>query len=344
MKNINTENIILAIILIIIFGIGMYFYNKTKNIKKLYCRQIPNIPLAMLSYYDKGKISDKTIWYTILDLTARKYYKIEKQGTTYFLEWQKEHFFELDSYDLKKFEKTLAKFINSIIVEDHNRIDLNLLQDKMQFNMTFPKMINKFYQEYKNEIKNNYGFLNKTLNLFLAVLLISCYVALIIEVNVKDDIYFAIGYAGLILGISGVLKNIKFNFKGLINIFLIIYLILIIVLPFVFSSSGLMPILILMNPLLIICVIYILQSRFYNSKQKELYYQIEGLKYFLNDFSILNKQDLEFISIYDKYYAVACILDIKLTKNPYNNVAYDDDSFETIDAIELINKIVASHN
>lgn len=71
-------------ILIIIYLIIKYYNKKNKT---FYFRDIPKIPSAVMSYYINGKIDDRTIWLTILDLINKNYYKIEKIKNKYYLRW-----------------------------------------------------------------------------------------------------------------------------------------------------------------------------------------------------------------------------------------------------------------
>ena len=89
------------------------------------------------------------------------------------------------------------------------------------------------------------------------------------------------------------------------------------------------------NPFLFLDVIAILKIPFYTEKQKEIGKQILGLKNFLEYFSTMNKKSLEYINLFDKYYAVTVALGVKL-ENPHSELDYDDSSLDTLNSVEFI--------
>lgn len=91
----------------------------------------------------------------------------------------------------------------------------------------------------------------------------------------------------------------------------------------------------LFNPFLFLDVISVLKIPFYIEKQKEIGKQILGLKNFLEYFSTMNKKSLEYINLFDKYYAVTVALGVKL-ENPHSELDYDDSSLDTLNSVEFI--------
>ena len=89
------------------------------------------------------------------------------------------------------------------------------------------------------------------------------------------------------------------------------------------------------NPFLFLDVIPVLKIPFYIEKQKEIGKQILGLKNFLEYFSTMNKKSLEYINLFDKYYAVTVALGVKL-ENPHSELDYDDSSLDTLNSVEFI--------
>ncbi len=55
----------------------------------------------------------------------------------------------------------------------------------------------------------------------------------------------------------------------------------------------------------------------------------------------MDKKSLEYINLYDKYYAVSVALDVKL-ENPHTGLEYEDSSLETLNSIEFA-EIIFSH-
>ena len=210
---------IITFILIIIYFIIKYYNKKNKT---FYFRDIPKIPSAVMSYYVNGKIDDRTIWLTILDLISKNYYKIEKIKNKYYLKWQKGKLFEFDDYDLIESEKLLIKFINSIIYEKKD-VSIDILDDYMKTDLNFNKKINRFYSRFRYETKDKYGILRKENNYFLAFLLVIIYTIMIFNVVNITSLIATIYYAIFVILICLVLKNINLSIKGLVNIILLLF-------------------------------------------------------------------------------------------------------------------------
>lgn len=338
-KNIHIYNFYLVLIILIIVYLIIKYYNK-KN-KTFYFRDIPKIPSAMMSYYAKGNIDNRTIWLTILDLISKGYYKIEKIEDQYILKWQKGKLFEVDKYDLPKSEKILIKFINSIIYE-HQNLSIDLLDDYMKNDLNFTKKINNFYSAFKFEIKEGYGLLRKENNYFLAFLLVLIYAILVFNFSNLFSLILIIFYSFFIILISLVLKNINLSIKGIIDIIILVLVLFFFLLPMIptFIMNKLL-LFVLFNPLIFINVVSILKINFYTPKQEKICKQILGLKNFLEYFSNMDKKSLEYINLYDKYYAVSVALDVKL-ENPHTGLEYEDSSLETLNSIEFA-EIIFSH-
>ncbi len=338
-KNIHIYNFYLVLIILIIVYLIIKYYNK-KN-KTFYFRDIPKIPSAVMSYYTKGKIDNRTIWLTILDLISKNFYKIEKKENKYFLKWQKGKLFELDNYDLSDSEKLLIKFINSIIYEKKD-ISIDILDDYMKTDLNFNKKINRFYSKFRYEIKENYGILRKENYYFLAFLLVLVYTIMIFNVVNITSLIVSMFYSVFVILICLVLKNVNFNIKGIINIVILFFVLLFLLIPILptFIMNKLL-LFVIFNPLLFINVILILKLNFYTIKQKEICKKIEGLKNFLQYFSNMDKKSLEYINLFDRYYAVSVALDVKL-ENPYTGLGYEDKSLDTLNSMEFV-EIIFSH-
>ncbi len=323
---------IITFILIIIYFIIKYYNKKNKT---FYFRDIPKIPSSVMSYYVNGKIDDRTIWLTILDLISKNYYKIEKIKNKYYLKWQKGKLFEFDDYDLTESEKLLIKFINSIIYEKKD-VSIDILDDYMKTDLNFNKKINRFYSRFRYETKDKYGILRKENNYFLAFLLVIIYTIMIFNVVNITSLIATIYYAIFVILICLVLKNINLSIKGLVNIILLLFTLFLIIIP-IFPTFVMNKLLLitLFNPFLFLDVTAILKIQFYTEKQKEIGKQILGLKNFLEYFSTMDKKSLEYINLFDKYYAVAVALGVKL-ENPHPGLNYDDSSLDTLNSIEFI--------
>ena len=321
----------ITVILIIIYLIIKYYNKKNKT---FYFREIPKIPSAMISYYAKGKIDNRTVWLTILNLISKNYYKIEKIKDKYFLKWQKGTLFELDNYDLSTSEKTLVKFINSIIYEK-KVVSIDTIDDYMKTDLNFDKKINRFYGNLKFEIRESYGFIRKENNYFFAFLLMLIYTILTFNISSISALVLAMVYTTFVILLCSVLKNIQFNKEGLLNVIILIFtlffLLFFLIPTFIMNKLFF---LVLFNPILFIDVILILNLKFYTKKQKEICKQISGLKNFLEYFSNMDKKSLEYINLFDKYYAVAVALDVKL-ENPHSGLNYDDSSLDTLSSVEF---------
>lgn len=339
LKGIQIYYFYTIIFILIIIYLIIKHYNK-KN-KTFYFRDIPKIPSAVMSYYINGKIDDRTIWLTILDLINKNYYKIEKIKNKYYLRWQKNKLFEFDSYDLTESEKLLVKFINFIIYEKKD-VSIDVLDDYMKTDLNFNKKINRFYSQFRHEIKENYGILRKENNYFLAFLLVLVYTIIIFNVVNITSLIVSMFYSVFVILICLVLKNINFSIKGIVNIVILFFLLLLLLIPIIptFIMNKLL-LFVLFNPLLFINVILILKMNFYTTKQKEICKQIDGLKNFLEYFSNIDKKSLEYINLFDRYYAVAVALDVKL-ENPHNVLDYEDESLDTLNSMEFA-EIIFSH-
>ena len=331
-KNIHIYNFYLVLLILIIIYLILKHYNKKNKI--FYFRDIPKIPSAMISYYAKGKIDNRTVWLTILDLIGKNFYKIEKVDNKYFLKWQKGKLFELNSYNLSNSEKTLIKFINSIIYEK-KIVSIDTIDDYMKTDLNFHKKINRFYGNFRFEIRESYGFIKKENNYFLAFLLILIYTILTFNISSISALVLAMVYTTFVILLCSVLKNLQFNKEGLLNIVILIFtlffLLFFLIPTFIMNKLFF---LVLFNPILFIDVILILNLKFYTKKQKEICKQISGLKNFLEYFSNMDKKSLEYINLFDKYYAVAVALDVKL-ENPHSGLNYDDSSLDTLSSVEF---------
>ena len=141
-KDINVELINLVIASIILLVVFILLNNNKKE--KHYFRDMIDLSGPLISYYNKGKIDNQTLYLTLLDLISKGFYKIERVEDKLVLKWQKGSLFDVDKYELKSTEKILAKYINSILFEYQNAT-LEQLGELIKSNLNFNNMINKFY-------------------------------------------------------------------------------------------------------------------------------------------------------------------------------------------------------
>lgn len=334
-KDINVELINLVIASIILLVVFILLNNNKKE--KHYFRDMIDLSGPLISYYNKGKIDNQTLYLTLLDLISKGFYKIERVEDKLVLKWQKGSLFDVDKYELKSTEKILAKYINSILFEYQNAT-LEQLGELIKSNLNFNNMINKFYDDFKYEIKHSYGYIRKENNYFLAILLTLIYTISVFNISSLSGIFIGGIYTFLVIILGLVLKNFTLSLKGFFNVFLLIYIVLMSITPIfpTFTVNGILPTLAIFNPILFIVIAYILNLRFYTPKQKELMFKIEGMKNFLNDFSNMDKRSVEYINLFNKYYAYAVALDIKLD-DMYQGMEYDDNSLNTLTSLELVN-------
>lgn len=341
----STPDILFALLFLMVVMQVIYYYQKKQHPSDYYYRDIPPLPVAMISYYDKGKINSKTIWLTLLDFIGKGYYTIQKLDEDYVLTWNKGNPWRLDDFSLTDYEIILMKFLNSLLKD--NKVTLKELKQQISLNDNSKKMLQRFYDGFHAELKKGYGHVSKESNYVLTILMMIGYFVIVFKkpfllmfgVNSIAIILFGILYAFICFGLSLVIRNLKFNMKsiiGIIILFLIILFVSLPVLPTVFAGKNpLLFALLLFNPLIIIDGVLILNTNFYTKKQKELAKNIFGLKNFLEHFSKLEDRPLDYVELFDRYYVVAEALDVKLTKNPYQKTEFDDDSLETLDAFEF---------
>lgn len=332
--------LILTFYLIFIFIVCL-FYKRKKN-KKQYFRDIPDdLPIVVLKYYSDGKFSSKSVWLILLDLIRRDYYKLEwnKDKTVYKIRWNKHDMFNLKEYNLYSFEERLVKYINTYLINNkENSIDIKDLFNQMKLDPKLNERIDEIYDNLKSEVKNCYGLVSYVKNYEYAFLTILVYFFIIFQSY--NYILLGIIYSGLILLISTVLKNIKFNLNGIIMFIILLFstvtLLSLFIPMFLFVENGILLLILYFNPLLFIVITQILKLKMYEKKQKELLDKINGLKMFMKDFSNLKDKPMSYIEFYEEYYVLAEALGVKINDKKYINYEYDDKSFESIDAIDYV--------
>ena len=325
--------VVLSFIFLTIVFYLLYYFRKKQLNKNYYYRNIPNnLPAGLINYYYKGKISSKTMWITLLDLIGKRYYSFKKYNNDYILKWEKGNLFDIDKYNLYSFEKTLIKFINSILINRGGQIYLKELEKEFISNFNISNVSEKFYEQFQNEIKKSYGQIYKYSNYVYAFLLSFIYFSIYFIDPSFFNFIIAVFYSIIILGLSLVISNLELNKKGVRGSIIFIYFLLILLIPLLptFILGDKIFILILCNPLLIINTIVLLKTNFYNKKQKELMKNIIGLKNAIESFTNMKHRDIDYINLYDRYYAVSVALDVKLD---YKNIGeeFDDSTLDTFD-------------
>jgi uncharacterized membrane protein len=133
-------------------------------------------------------------------------------------------------------------------------------------------------------------------------------------------------------------KNIKFNFKGLVEFIAIIFTTVIVISPFglelFIKTEGRLTMLVYFNPLLIMALVDILRKVFYDSKQHPLMLKIKGFRNFLTDFTRLKDRPIDYINFVKYNYVLAEALNVKLTDQDYVKTIFDDDTLATLDAFD----------
>ena len=339
---ININNILLVNILLLVVGYIIFLIRKKYEDNTFFYRDIPkNLPIAVLSYYNEGKISDKTIWITILDLISKGYYKIEKDNDNYYLIWNKDEKINYKDNNLKDYELKLVNMINNLIrLNKEKKIDLNSLKYEIDLSINSKEQINNFYNSLKSEIKNTYGFYRKNENTYYSLIILFIYSYLLfLPTNITDYIDILI-YSLSIYLVCNIAKYLTLDRKGLSSIVVLVYIIsmILLVIPIFIRSNYNFIVLIfsLFNPILIIVISYLLKTTFGNKKQIELKKEINGLKNFLINFSTLEEKEIDYIKLYDRYYTASVALDVKLENNPYQNLEYDDNSLDTLNSMDLL--------
>ena len=332
-KNIDVDLISLVIASVILLFIFLLLSNRKKD--KHYFRDMIDLSSPLISYYNKGKIDDQAIYLTLLDLISQGFYKIERVKEQLFLKWQGNNLFDIEPYKLNNNEKILVKYINSILFEYKN-VSIEQLGELIKSNLNFHKMINKFYNSIKIEIKHSYGYIRRENNYFIVILLVLIYSIMVFNINSIIGLVLGCLYTVGVIFIGLVLKNFTLSIKGIINILFLIYVIFIVITPFfpTFTINGILTTLAIFNPILFVVVAYIFNLKFYTPKQKELMFKINGIKNFLIEFSNLDKKSVEYINLFNKYYAYAVALDVKL-EPVYQDMEFDDNSLNTLSSLDL---------
>ncbi len=324
--------------------IVVIYLKKEKKIP--YFRGYPqNLPMAIIQYYDQGRFNNKTIWLTILDLIQKDFYSLEKiKKNEYKLKWKKEDLFHFEDNDLKKYEQYLIKYINSLIIKNKSQdqsILLNKLINEMKSDVQFPERLKKIYNNIQYEIRSGYGELSYFKNYVISFIVLLLYY--LIWFPKSNLIVVGVGYSIIIILIASVLKNLKFNIMGVINIIVLCFVtitLLAFLLPtFLLVENGIWSLLIYFNPLIIIFVILILKIKFYNEKQKEVIRQIKGVKNFIQDFTRLKERPIDYINFVKYYYVLAETLGIKITDQEYIKTEFDDDSLETFNVFDYASTV-----
>lgn len=343
---INPIWVLVATLMIIGIFLILYFGNQEEV---PYNRNIPDLPIAVINYYATGKITDKTIWLTLLELISKGYYQLYRKDNEYYLKWNRGKLLELDNIGLNKMERILVGLINGIILENkQNEISIDLLHKAMKSRINLSHTFRHFYNALKSYIRESHGYFNYYQNYVIAVLIDIGYFFIIFQSYKLGVLLLIFFFTALIILTSSALKNFRFDFKSIVGVITLIYSIFAISMPFIptilFNNNSWLFILLLMNPILFMTNIYLLNLEFPMPHQKEIMTNIKGLKHFLEDFSNLKDRDIDYINFFDKYYAVSEALDVKLTDNPYLRDIYDDNTFETITPMELSEAIIDLFN
>lgn len=333
-------NIILIIVLLFI----NFYKSKRINDGQYYRERPKKLPVAVVNYYYKDRITKDTIWLTLLDLISKGYYGLEKRDNEYFVFWKKDEMLELDNYDLNSFEKEMINYINVILIEKKSKfISLKDLKNAMSIDLELNVFIDRFYTLLKEEIKKNYGLIEKNKNYTLSFLISYLYYWLVFSPKTLIGYGFGLIYSIIIIVVSMILKNIKFGYKMIIELIIVMCFLAIFTIPFIptiiESNNPIIFILSIINPLLLLVNTMVLNIEFYSKKQKELMNEVYGLKKFLNDFSLLSEKDLKYIELFRQYYAFAVALEVKIENIIPNNFEYDDNEFDTFNSMDFVDKL-----
>lgn len=329
----NSIHFVIATIILTILLIILLKKNKSD-----YYREIPNLSSAVINYYSKGKITDKVIYLTLLDLIAKGYYRLEKRDK-YYLRWKKDKLLDLTNLNLTNCEKIIVRFINGIMSEEGVfEMDTKTLRDLIHTRVNLSNTINSFNDELKDEIQTSYGFIHKEKNYIRAIMISLIYFIFVFNSFDLITIIFGIGYSLLVLVIANGFKNITFDIKGIIGIvtlILALFLICFPIIPTLVVAKSLTLILILFNPVVFLLNVIILSKIIPTPKQTKIINEVNGLKEFLEDFSNLEDREIDYINFFNKYYVVSEALDVKLTDNPYLKNVSNDITFDGLPPLEL---------
>lgn len=330
------NNIIIANVYAVLALIAVLVHKKKKKENIYYFRERPKkLSAALINYYYKGNINDNIIWITLLDLIAKRYYKIDKINGEYVITWQKEEILNFDNYDLNEYEKELANYINVVIIDNNKGKSISLidLKNSISVDLDIKYFVKKFHQLFKEEINKSYGFINKKTKYMIMFIL--TYIYYIISFGIFNEASYIQGitFSFIIIFISVFIKNIETkSIKSLILI-IITYIFTTSFMPLLFNLLDnnevlnifikILPLMLVINPILIIINILILKLEIYNKKQQELINEIKGLKKFLEEFSTISEKELGHIVLLEQYYALAVALEVKIENIVPNELEYN---------------------
>lgn len=318
--NVNQIAIALIIIVVLLWIVIYFKYDKEIRVKKqYYYRDIPyDLEPELLQRIYYGKNCKDSFWIAFLNLVKLGIYKIEETTNEVGKKVKLIIYQEKDIKDLKSYQKSLIDIINGFFDKDKNSIDLEKLNAKMKRSIGsgYKKFTNKIEEQIEGYFGDNTKNSKRPFTLSVILMIIMIAIIGLIAIKIKPMMAMMII---MFLGITTLLYSIFFSTLPL-NLFTILFM------GFHFSAfegaiigmmatSGL-GLLYIPYIMLFVFIQYTQRIKKLSKEEREIREQIKGLRRYIRDYSRISQNNLESIVIWEDYLIIAIAL--KLNKKTIN--------------------------
>ena len=320
--NLNAKNIayILSIIVIIIWIIIYFIYDKEIKVKKqYYYREIPcDLEPEVLQRIYYGKNQKNSFWIAFLNLVKLGVYKIEETTNEVGKKVKVITYLGKENKELKDYQNSLINTINGFFDVGKNSIEIEKLNAKMKRSTGsgYKRFVDKLEEQIESYFGDNTKVSKKPFYISIIIMVIVIAIIGLTAIRVQPDMAITIGMFLIFTTFiySAIFSKVSFN----------LYAILLVLIHFFAFESGIIGMLsiarinVLYIPYIIAFVFlqYTQRIRRLSKEEREIREQIKGLRRYLRDYSKISERDLESIIIWEDYLVIAIAL--KLNKKTIN--------------------------
>lgn len=319
----------LTIIILVIFVMVFLKYHHKKIRHEQYVRELPyGLEPEVLQTVYYGRIKENAFWITFLNLVKKGVFKIEKDINKVNRE-KYNIIFERDDILVPEYEQKVVETITGCMSEKNREnkeyVELTKLKAKLQRSTSY-KGYTKFANSLQTEVDSIFGEDKKPkkLRIFVTLaMIVFILIIMMIATKVTSEGFEEVMIIPMMLGFTTLVYsiffiNIKFNLP--VVIFLIFHCGAFQIGNISILNSLDIGILYIPYILLFILLIYCYRVKEESKEKKEARGQIQGLKNYIKNYSMLSERELQDITLWGEYLIMAIALGVnKRTVNYFYN-------------------------